>query len=374
MTRRKKACAYPVRLPIVALLLALLLGPSVVSAQSRTVRVSPVVGDPIASGLALRSALAGLASPSSTNRWLLRIEPGIYDIGTAPLQMRSWVDIEGSGIGATTVRGSVDALSDLSYLDGTINGADNAELRLMTVEAQSSSSIAMANESASPRLYRLKLIATGGNAWGIRNNSSAPLIEECEIILNSTGTAGTVATGILFKHSPSAGIRSSILRSKITVSGAVTNYGVNILNQQVVTLIRDSRIEVVGGTKTYGISASPNGSWLGIENLQIRDSEIFSSGASAASYGIKFDSGTAIVLDVYFSKVWGSTSAVEQLGDAPMGFQGASLVGLTRTLDSAGSVSIASTFLNGGPVTALGWLGCMGVWDENGIFYANSCP
>jgi hypothetical protein len=346
------------------------------SAQIRTVLVSPVPGDPVGSGTALRNALAGsISSPSSTNRWLLKVEPGIYDIGTTSLPMRSWVDIEGSGIGVTTIRGSVDSSSD-----GTVNGANNAELRLLTVEAQSSNfSIAMANMAAAPRLYRLKLIATAVNAWGIRNiDGSAPLIEECEIVVTSTSTSSSFATGILFKGFPPAGVRSSILRSTIAVSGAATNYGVNMLNAQTVTLIRDSRMDVVGGTTTYGIAAAPNGPWLGQENLQIRDSEISSAGGSSASYGIKLEAGTSVALDINNSKVWGhvapTTYGLQQNGFFPVVLQGSSVVGFTKTIDSVSNVSVASTLLNGGPATASGWIGCMGVWDENAVFYANSCP
>jgi hypothetical protein len=82
---------------------------SIASGQSRTVVVSLVFGDAVASGIALRNALAGIPSPSSNNRWLLKIEPGIYEMQSNSLQIRSWVDIEGSGIGVTTIRASSTA-------------------------------------------------------------------------------------------------------------------------------------------------------------------------------------------------------------------------------------------------------------------------
>jgi hypothetical protein len=44
------------------------------------------------------------------------------------------------------------------------------------------------------------------------------------------------------------------------------------------------------------------------------------------------------------------------------------------TIESASSVSITSTGLVGGPVNVVGWVGCMCVWDENSVFYANTCP
>lgn len=378
MTFGKKYLVLPAQLSIVACMIAQLLGANPASAQPiRTVTVSPVPGNPTASGTALRNALAGISAPSSTDRWLLKIEPGIYDVGTTALPMRSWVDIEGSGVGVTTVRGSVDAFA--TNYEGTINGADNAELRLLTVEALGSASIAVANIGASPRLYRLKLVATAANVWGIRNtNGSAPLIDECDVVVTGTSTSGTFATGILFKGFPPAGKRSSILRSTIAVSGAATNYGVNMLNAQTVILIRDSRMDVVGGTTTYGISAAPNGAWQGNESLQIRNTEISSAGGSSASYGIYVVDPALVGFDINVSKVWGHVSPVTYgivQGQSVLGVQGSSVTGFTQTVQSAGNVSIATTLLQGGPATAQGWIGCMGVWDENAVFYAQgTCP
>jgi hypothetical protein len=378
MTLGKKSLTFVAQLSFIACVIVLLLGVKPAEAQIRTVTVSPVPGNPTASGTALRNALAGIAAPSSTDRWLLKIEPGIYDIGTTALPMRSWVDIEGSGVVVTTIRGSVDALA--TNYEGTINGADNAELRLLTVEAQGSSSIAVANIAVSPRLYRLKLVATAANAWGVRNTGgSAPLIDECDVFVTGSGTSGTFATGILFKGVPPAGRRSSILRSTITVSGSATNYGIHILNAQTVTLIRDSRMDVVGGSTTYGIYAAPNGAWTGNESLQIRNSEISSAGGSSASYGINVVDPVLLNFDINGSRVMGHVSPVTygilQGGQGVVGIQGSSVTGFTQTLQSAGNVSIASTLLQGGQATALGWIGCMGVWDENAIFYAQgACP
>jgi len=373
MTFRHAPLSIPARLKLLICAVVFLFGAQIADAQIRTVLVSPTPGNSVASGTTLRNALAAIPSPSSTDRWLVKIEPGIYDIGATSLQMRSWVDMEGSGIGVTTIHGSVD----MPFL-GTINGADNAELRLLTVEAASANAIAMSNTSVSPRLYRVKFTASGLAAWGIRNFGSAPQIEECEIITTSSGGTGSVAYGVVFRDYAYSGVRSSILRSKISVSGGATNYGVYMQDGQTVTLIRNSQVTVNGGATTYGIYAIQSGTWTGQENLQIRDSEISSFGGSSASYGMKLETGTSVAFDINGSKVWGhiapTTYGLMQLGTAPIGLQGASVVGFTKTIQTAGSISIASTFLNGGPVTASGWVGCMGVWDENGIFYANSCP
>lgn len=231
----------------------LLLGAAEAQAQIRTVLVSPVPGNPVASGTALQAALAGIAAPSATNPWLLKIEPGIYDVGSTPLPMRPWVDIEGSGIDITILRGSVDG-SGLNA--GTVHGASNAELRELTVEALSTPSaisvIALYNPATSPRVYRVKLVAQGILlAWGMRNATSAPRIEECEIRATANGGTSSSAYGIVY--SSSSGLpagRSSVLRSKITATGAGNNYGIYMIEGQVLTELRDSRIDALGGSKT----------------------------------------------------------------------------------------------------------------------------
>ncbi|HEX7184321.1 MAG TPA: hypothetical protein VF756_21005 [Thermoanaerobaculia bacterium] len=372
MTLFRNYSLFPVRLHLVVCGLMLLLGAEPARAQIRTVLVSPVPGDPVASGTALRNALAGIPSSSSTDRWLLKIEPGIYDVGTTSIRMRSWVDIEGSGIGVTTIRGSAPAY------DATIRGANNAELRLLTVEALGNTAtpfpvIAMANSDASPRLYRVKLFAIGDGAWGVRNINAAPVIEECEITVSSTSTANMDSVGIAFRGTPPPAGRSSIFRSKIYVSGAKNNYGVFMGEAQFVTEIRDSRVDAVGGTTAHGVYAVSS-SWTGQETLRIRDTEIYSSGGSSASYGINFEPGTSIVLNVNESRVWGSTYGIRQGGAVPMGVQGSFVLGATQAIRAEGNLSVASTHLEGGPVNAQGWYGCMGVWDENGVFFTNSCP
>lgn len=353
MSLRKSLRPSPAWLHFFVLGLSLLFGAETARAQIRTVLVSPVPGNPVASGTALQAALAGIASPSATNRWLLKIEPGIYDVGSTSLQMRSWVDIEGSGIGVTTIRGSV-----ADPYSATIHGANDAELRLLTVEASdiSTTAIAMANYEASPRIYRVRFSTTGNEAtaWGVRNVNSATLIEECEI----TVTSNSVAYGLVFRDDlgllPTG--RTSILGSRILVSGARDNYGVYMANAQLVKEIFDSRIDVIGGETNRGLYAVKDVlPWNGEESLQIRNTEILSSGGSSISYGIDLQFFTWIALDIKGSKIWGTgspiTYGIRQNGEAPVTLQGSWVIGFTQTISSVNPASIASTVLQGGPVT-----------------------
>ena len=378
-THERKIKMYKIRALVIVLsaFSCVLLSSSVASAQIRTVLVSPVPGNPIASGTNLRNALANIPSPSSTNRWLLKIEPGIYELQGTALQMRPWVDIEGSGIGVTTIRLS----SPTDPFNATISGASNAELRLLTVEATDNVK-AMSNNNAHPRIYRVKFVATGeGIRFGMENILSAPRIEECEFIvsLSPIGIGPTLALGISFDQLPTE-VRSSILRSRIAVSGGTVNYGVRMSRGQTVTEIRETQIDVTGGpsgSNAYGISALA-GDWLGSETLELRNVRI-NSISSSQSFGILLQTDTSILLVVSHSKIVTSNAAITkgifQGGNRAVFAEHSIIQGLTKTVEVPNhSCSIQATGLVGGPTTAGLWQGCMGVWDEMGVFYTTGCP
>lgn len=104
------------------------------AAYKRTVLVSPV-GTPAENGTALKNALGGISDTSASNTYLVKIEPGTYDVGSAdtPLAMKHYVDVEGSGEGITTITASG---SD-NLMTGTVVGAADAELRSLTVKSSS---------------------------------------------------------------------------------------------------------------------------------------------------------------------------------------------------------------------------------------------
>jgi hypothetical protein len=349
---------------------------SLASAQIRTVLVSPVPNDPAASGTALRNALAGIPSPSSTNRWLLKIEPGIYEMQSNSLQMRSWVDIEGSGIGQTIIRANSTA-----FTVNTILGASDAELRMLTVEALGGPNVgvgqfaAMRNINGNPRVYRVKFVvqAINSDEWGMVNISTAPKIEECEFSVSGT----RINTGVAFSGTL-IGAKSSIVRSYIAASGGSTNYGVTMAVNQILTEIQDTRIDVTSGPLTFGIFAFPIG-WQGNETLTLRNVVIKSTDGGLQSAGIYLDQGTTVGLDISHSRILTTnsptTKGIFQGGGPPVFIQHSSIWGLTKTVEApSASFSIQATALIGGPATAGLWQGCMGVWDEMGQFYPTGCP
>lgn len=239
----------------------------------------------------------------------------------------------------------------------------------------------MLSSYANPRVYRVKFVVhNSGTAEtvGMLNVSSAPRIEECEFTVSVAAPAGLgIGYGIRFINFIPTGARSAILRSRIRVSGANTNYGVHMFKGQTVTDIQDTRMDVTGGANTYGLYAL-TGNWLGAEVIEIRNLVINSAGGSVRSAGIWFESGTSVGLDIYNSKVWGHvapfTQGIFQGGNIPVGLRYSSIIGFTKTVESVHNVGIVWTELIGGPVSVSGWVGCIAVVDEQAVFHANSCP
>ena len=60
----------------------------------------------------------------------MKVEPGVYDLGTGTLRMKPFMDVEGSGEQVTKIRPAGPAGAD----HNTLTGASNAGLRFLTVE------------------------------------------------------------------------------------------------------------------------------------------------------------------------------------------------------------------------------------------------
>ncbi|HEV8268398.1 MAG TPA: hypothetical protein VGR00_09205, partial [Thermoanaerobaculia bacterium] len=97
---------------------------------ARTVVVKPL-GTAAQNGSQLVAAVNGITTASVSNRWTVKLEPGVYDVGNpGTLLMKPFVDLEGSGENVTRITGTGSGGNSL----GTLAGASNAEVRFVTVE------------------------------------------------------------------------------------------------------------------------------------------------------------------------------------------------------------------------------------------------
>ena len=122
----------------------------------------------------VQKALNNITDSSPTNRYLVWVAPGIY---TETVSMKQYVDIEGAGELVTKIASPGGPSPDY----GTVTGANNAELRSLTVENTGGNRFATAIyiSSTSPRLLHVTATASGGtetNYGFYINNLSAPAL------------------------------------------------------------------------------------------------------------------------------------------------------------------------------------------------------
>jgi hypothetical protein len=242
-------------------------------------------------GVDLTIAMAiAQANASQATPYLLKLEPGVYDIGTNSLTMLEWVDIEGSGEGITTIESSFCSISG-----GAINGANNSELRFLTVKNTGADSrcAALYNNGTSPSLRHVVLsaesvaVGVSGNSYryALRNlNSASPTLDHVKI-----RAGGASHNRGIYNSSSSS---PSIKNSEIRVGGGMDARG--IFNSSSSPSITGSIIHAASATDTYGvynISSSPT-----IRRTTITASHTNTS-AAVSLVGMHNSSSSNITLD-----------------------------------------------------------------------------
>jgi hypothetical protein len=154
----------------------------------RTIVVSPVIGDAAASGNNLRQTFASISDASTTNPYLVMIEPGTFDLGTSPLQLLDSVDVQGAGEDATTIEGTVSAS------DSFVLGLANAELRSLRLEVAvttaAETGLGASCDTRSPTLRDVTIDAS--NAAG---SITAIELYECTTLLDTVTITGSTVAG-----------------------------------------------------------------------------------------------------------------------------------------------------------------------------------
>jgi len=158
----------------------------------RTIVVSPV-GTEIQNGNALRSALNSIPSTGPTQpvprqSWLLHLEPGAYQL-TAPLNMRSYVDIEGSGTESTIIQCA--CVTDSELTTGVVRGAEGAALR---------------------DVYVVNSVSSGHAAGFVINNASTRLDN---VTIAASAPEGTSAAGVVARGDASLRVFNSAVSGNV---------------------------------------------------------------------------------------------------------------------------------------------------------------
>jgi hypothetical protein len=285
----------------------------------RTVLVSPQ-STPAASGTALLEALASITGASAAEPYLLKIEPGIYDIGSNSLQMTPYVDIEGSGENTTEIEGTTAG--------AVVVGCDHAEIRNLTVENQGGNTFAygISIVSASPKITNVKVIAKNGQTHTVgidTRGECSPTMTNVHVTVISTSSVINSAISNYADSSPTMtnvkaeasgnateniAVRNEyssnplMMNVKVDASGGV-NSNIGVLNYSSSPTMMNIVSSAIGGGSSENIGIHNDyGSWPSITGSVI--SAATSGGGT--HYGIK-NTNTA-------GKVYISDCSVDSVG------------------------------------------------------------
>lgn len=390
-----------------------LVGVTQVSAQyANTTVVSKHGGNYTDPVIAMNDSANWCGTPSETNRCLLKIKRGVYNIGSSTLQMKSYIDIEGSGENKTRIIGSTTYQWPL----GTIVGAAYTELRSLTVQ-NTGTGTAITNGYGVPsdpsdppvKISNVKISAPEGR--GMRNLYSSVTMTNVKIVAykgvenieggwltmkntklsaSQTGVS-SFRTNVRMDNvkisvtaGPDGGTGISLAETdiltmnnvKIKVSGEGANAG--ILSGDSSITGSDTIIDVSGGTGNYGINA---GYYHSFGAITLGNSTVSATGGdkSVGVYGTGF--GSATITDSTIS----ATEAAESIGVYNAFSHGASFFQIDRSVIVGTTYSVYSEYYEGrttqignswlvGPLGGAGIKVCSAVYDSNHTFYANTCP
>jgi hypothetical protein len=253
------------------------------SGYTHTLIVSPDA-DPAQAGRVLRQTVAGIVDASASNPYLVKIEPGTYDLEANSVFMRPFVDIEGSGEGITTITAALGTGS------GTVVTANNSELRYVTVKNTGEPNqqvVAIFAETASPRLSHVTAIASGGlENYGVHTSNGSPVLSYVSAsasgggqsfglanynsvmtVLNSTFTAAD-ATGFNAAYVTTFGGTNRITSSTITASGGAITIGMRAYNGT--HTLANTTVSATGTGETTGVYIGQKSSTPTMNILQSR--------------------------------------------------------------------------------------------------------
>jgi hypothetical protein len=302
-------------------------------------------------------------NPSASNPCLLKIMPGVYNVGTSSVVMQPYIDIEGSGENTTVITGNLD-----SATAGIVNGANNAEIRFLTVKniGGGANSVGIYNSSVSPKITNITVIVSGAtvNSFGVNNSSSSPAMTNVTVTASGGGTGNY---GI-YNYPNSSPV---ITNASVTASGSAgSNFGITNHTSST-AVITNTTVTVSGGTNNYGIFCGTSSPAI-ISNVSV----IGSGGGT--SMALRIVDSSPVITHIYASSSGGTTAnyGVHTGGGGTVYIHHSVIVGNTNTIYNASStaVRVGASQLNGGPVSpGAGSITCVGAYNGSFAALNSSC-
>jgi hypothetical protein len=279
----------------------------------RTIVVSPDPVDETKNGLLLRSALVGITDNGPTRPYLVKIEPGTYDLGSQPLALKQYVDVEGSGELATIISSTARP--------GTVVAANNSELRFVSVRGTNTA--ALVSDGVSPRYTHVTARSSGGSFnYPIEVTGGAPVLTN----VTAAGTGGAQAAGLV---NFGGGSNLTAVNSSFTGSDA-TSVNIGLLAYGGSDNLSSTTLTASGGAFAVALRVY-NGSHS-LANVTASGSNATETYAVYSGY--KFNSPT---VNVHQSRLSGTTNSVYAFGGGAVG--GAVKVGASQLTGPTASLA-----------------------------------
>lgn len=224
---------------------------------ARILVVSPVGdgSDSALNGAELLAAIGFLGSvspgPSAASPWTLKLEPGIYDVGSTGVTLPSFVGLEGSGQGVTEITGDVEG--NIVGSPGVVTMADGTAIRQVTVTNTGGvvTSFAITAVGGPIRISDTTAQARDGSFFSIGLFTIVPCAGLAVTNVTATATAAGTSRG--------ADLRCT---ASVVTNMTATGDDLGLFNTGTTTLIRDSIL-------TGAASVDESSGSLNIANSQL---------------------------------------------------------------------------------------------------------
>jgi hypothetical protein len=283
----------------------------------------------------VQAALDSITDATADKPYLIRIAPGIY---TEQVTLKPFVALEGAGEGKTILRWTGSNTSpDDSGESVTVRGANNTELRLLTIESVAGGhqyAVALQNSNTSPTLIHVTVTASGGafNNIGVYNNASSLTMDNVTV----TASGGAFSYGVY-------NVSSTARMTNVTATasgGNQENYGV--INVSSSPTMDNVTATASGGRFNYGVynnSSSP----------KMTNVTAIASGGSQENNGV-YNISSAPTLDNVTATASGGSGdnyGVSNIGSSPT-IRDSTLTGSTYSVfRGGGAVRVANSQLVG---------------------------
>ncbi|MDG2218101.1 MAG: hypothetical protein P8L46_08645, partial [Acidimicrobiales bacterium] len=269
----------------------LVVQPALAAIRQSPDRVVWVADDGTGDFLLLSAALDSINDASASNPYVVRIAPGEYT-ETSPVALKTYVDVEGSGQGITTITCAC-AGADYDASSATVSAGDiAAEIRHLTINNTGGDSVSIGVHTedvvdGTVSMSDVTATGTGGTSYnyGVYNWSSSPSMMN----VTATGTGGTYSYGV-YNRSLSS---SSPVMTNVTATGTGGTYSYGVHNNVSSPSMMNVTATATGGTNNYGVynysSSSPS---VRSSSFTGDDYSIYNGGASSAQVADTMLDGT----------------------------------------------------------------------------------